>query len=61
MSHSTSHSTPDDLAREERPAVRSALKATLVRRLAEEATNPRFGATPQHLASPGRLHSAART
>ena len=60
MSHSTSHRTPVELSREDGPAVKSALKATLARELAEES---KAGATvtPEHLAGPGRLRSAPRS
>jgi hypothetical protein len=70
MSHVTSHQTPTDpsrqealAAQEERPAVKSALKAKLERELAEDASTPRtrLGGipTPQHLASPGPMRTSS--
>ena len=61
MSQSTSHQTPvvrarsEGFAPHEDLAVKSALKATLDRELAEEALEPGTAAGPQHLASPGRF------
>jgi hypothetical protein len=65
MSHSPSHRPPTDVPRADEPAVKSALKTTLVGELAEEAS--RSGATiggmvtPEHLAGPGRLRTTLRS
>jgi hypothetical protein len=61
MSHSTSHRTPDEPSREEGPAVKSALKATLARQLAEESSKAGATVTPEHLAGPGRLRGTLRS
>jgi hypothetical protein len=62
MSHSTSYRTPIESSRAEGPAVRSALKATLAAALATEASTTKGDtATPEHLASPGRLRTTLRT
>ena len=52
----TNPSSPE-VEPQERLAVKSALKATLDRELADEASTPGAGAaaTPQHLAGPGHL------
>jgi hypothetical protein len=59
MNHPTSHRLHADVSREEYPAVKSALKATLADELAEEASNAKIGgaATPRHLAGPVRLRA----
>jgi hypothetical protein len=59
MSHPTSHRLPTVPASEERPSVKSALKATLADELAEEARTAKIGrpGTPGHLAGPGRLRA----
>jgi len=49
---------PDALRPQQDLAVKSALKATLDRELAQEASARRPAVSPQHLASPGRLGPA---
>jgi hypothetical protein len=61
MSHPASHHRPIDIAREESPAVKSALMATLADELADEASRPGSAVTPEHLAGPGRLHAPPRS
>jgi hypothetical protein len=66
MSHSpSSHRPPADVPDAEEPAVKSALKATLLGELAEEASRSGAAiggmAAPEHLAGPGRLRTALRS
>jgi hypothetical protein len=64
MSHSPSHRPPTDVPRADE-AVKSALKATLLGELAEEASRSGAaiggGVTPEHLAGPGRLRTTLRS
>jgi len=51
-------SSPDTLRPRQDLAVNSALKATLDRELAQEASTPRGAPAPQHMAGPGRFTPA---
>jgi len=51
-------SPPETLRPRQDLAVKSALKATLERELAQEASTPEGAPAPQHMASPGRFAPA---
>jgi hypothetical protein len=55
--HGIDLSPREGLPPQEGPAVKAALKATIERALAEEAATPGGGATPEHLAGPGRIRA----
>jgi hypothetical protein len=65
MSHSPSHRPPTHVPRAEEPAVKSALKATLLGELADEASRSGVAiggtVTPEHLAGLGRLRTTLRS